>query len=276
VGPVFNSLAGKAVVITGGGSGIGKAAALRLAGAGARVFIMGRRVDTLKEVEDEYRKKGVGGSCGGSITSVACDVAEASAVETAFKTVSGLLASDSSSTSTSTSTPSSVSSSRCVDILINSAGINVPARQASVLSIADWRKVMAANVDGAFYCMHAVLPGMRQQKSGLIVNIASVGGLRGLPLGGSAYCASKSAMMALGSTFAAELWEEGIRVSNICPGEVNTPLLDQRQAPPPPEQREKMLQSEDVAEAIMLIVSLPPRAEVPQLVIKPTIQQFWL
>jgi len=163
-----------------------------------------------------------------------------------------------------------------VDILVNSAGINIAARQASVLSLADYRKVMAANVDGAFYCIHQALPGMRQQKGGLIINISSVAALRGLPLGGAAYCASKAAMSVLGSTIAAELWAEGIRVSNVCPGEVNTPILDQRAVPPPEEQRSQMLQAEDVAETVMLIASLPPRAQVSQLVIKPTVQQFWL
>jgi len=183
--------------------------------------------------------------------------------------------SDPSNTSGS-NTPSAVASSRCIDILVNSAGINIAARQPQNLSIADYKKVMTANVDGTFYCIHAVLPGMRQQKNGLIVNISSVAALRGLPLAGGAYCASKAAVNALGSAFAAELWEEGIRITNVCPGEVNTPILDQRAVPPSAEHRAQILQAEDVAEAVMMIVSLPPRAEVSQLVIKPTSQQFWM
>lgn len=272
VAPLFHSLAGKVAVITGGGTGIGKASALRLAGAGARVFILGRRVEPLKEVEEEFRKKGTGGSCGGSISSVACDVADPAAVETAFKAIVTAL----SSVDQSNTAPSSAPTSKNIDILVNSAGLNVAARQASILSIADYRKVMSANVDGAFYCIHESLPGMRKQKCGLIINISSVAALRGLPLAGAAYCASKAAMSVLGSTFAAELWEDGIRVSNICPGEVNTPIIDQRATPPPAEQRAQMLQAEDVAEAVMLIASLPPRAQVSQLVIKPTVQQFWV
>jgi len=193
-------------------------------------------------------------------------------VESAFKTIFSAL----SSHDPKNTAPSAVTSSNHVDILVNSAGINVAARQASVLSVADYRKVMSANVDGAFYCIHQVLPGMRQQKGGLIINISSVSALRGFPLGGAAYCASKAALSSLGFTFAAELWEDGFRVSNVCPGEVSTPILAPSAIPPPPEQRTQMLQAEDVAETVILIASLPPRAQVSQLVIKPTVQQFWL
>jgi len=80
----------------------------------------------------------------------------------------------------------------------------------------------------------------------------------------------------LGSTISAELWEDGIRVTTICPGEVNTPIIDQRPVVPGAEQRAQMLQAEDVAEAVVLTVSLPPRAHISQLVIKPTVQQFWV
>jgi len=163
-----------------------------------------------------------------------------------------------------------------VDILVNSAGVNIPARQMNVLSIADYRNLMSANVDGAFYCIHHVLPGMRSKKGGLIINVSSVAALRGLPLAGAAYCASKAAMSALGNEISAEVYEDGVRVTNICPGEVNTPIMDQRPVVPSSEARAQMLQAEDVASTIMMIVSLPPRAHVPQLVVKPTVQQFWL
>jgi len=117
---------------------------------------------------------------------------------------------------------------------------------------------------------------MRKQKNGLIINISSVSALRGLPLAGAAYCASKAAVNVLGSTIAAELHGDGIRVTNICPGEVNTPIIDQRAVPPPAEQRLKMLQAEDVADAVMLVATFPPRAQVSELVIKPTVQEFWV
>jgi len=251
---IYHCLAGKVAVITGGGSGIGRAVALRMAGAGARVFILGRRLEPLHEVVEELRKKGIGG--GGSITPLSCDVADDKAVETAFKTVFEAVP--------------------AVDILVNSAGLNILARKAENLSIAEYRKVMAANTDGAFYCIHAVLPGMRKQKSGLVVNISSIAALRGLPIAGAAYCASKAAMSALGSAISSELWEQGVRVTNICPGEVDTPILDQRAEPPTTEARTLMLQADDVAEAVMMVASLPHRAHVSHLVIKPLVQQFWV
>jgi len=260
-----HNLFGKIAVVSGGGSGIGKAVALKLAGAGARVFILGRRLEVLKEVEEEFRKKAAGRTMMyGSISGVCCDVAISAKVEEAFTSIWNSL---------ETANPGIP---KVVDVLVNSAGTNIPARQASILSIQDYKDVMADNVDGAFYCIHSVLPGMRKQKFGVIVNISSVAGLRGFPLGGGAYAASKAAMNVLGSTFSAELWEDGIRVSNICPGEVNTPIIDRRPKPSSAEQRSHMLQAEDVAEAVMLTVTLPPRAHVSQLVIKPTVQEFWV
>jgi len=134
---------------------------------------------------------------------------------------------------------------------------------------------MGANVDGAFFCTHAVIPTMKKQGDGLIINISSVAAKRGLPLAGAAYCASKAAMSAMGSTISAELYQFGIRVANMSLGEVNTPILDQRTVPPPPEKRVLMLQPEDIADVALLIAKLPPRAHIPEMVIKPTIQDFW-
>jgi len=208
----------------------------------------------LAEVVEEFRQTGVGSS--GEIISTVCDVTDENSVSETFKKI--------------------LANSKSVDILVNSAGTNIPARKAAELSISDYKKVMSANVDGAFFCIHAVIPSMMKQKEGLIVNVSSTAGLRGLPLAGSAYCASKAAMSALGSTISAELWSSGIRVTNLCPGEVNTPIIDQRPEIPSPEARAQMLQPEDVADTVMMLTQLPPRAHVPQLVIKPTVQQFWL
>jgi len=208
----------------------------------------------LAEVVEEFRQTGVGSS--GEIISTVCDVTDENSVSETFKKI--------------------LANSKSVDILVNSAGTNIPARKAAELSISDYKKVMSANVDGAFFCIHAVIPSMMKQKDGLIVNVSSTAGLRGLPLAGSAYCASKASMSALGSTISAELWSSGIRVTNLCPGEVNTPIIDQRPEIPSPEARAQMLQPEDVADTVMMLTQLPPRAHVPQLVIKPTVQQFWL
>ena len=115
---------------------------------------------------------------------------------------------------------------------------------------------------------------MREQKRGTIINIASVAGRRAIPLGGVAYNASKFAMTALGSTVGEEEKGNGIRVTNIHPGEVETPILDARPVPVSAEHRAKILQPDDLADAVLMVVKLPPRARVPELVIVPTTQTF--
>eukprot|EP01123_Difflugia_compressa_P007336 TRINITY_DN2005_c0_g1_i2.p1 TRINITY_DN2005_c0_g1~~TRINITY_DN2005_c0_g1_i2.p1 ORF type:complete len:539 (+),score=119.34 TRINITY_DN2005_c0_g1_i2:259-1875(+) len=246
-------LQGKVAVITGGGTGMGRGIALKFAEQGAKVYILGRRMEPLVEVVELHAKAYP--SEKSSIIPLSCDVSVQSDVSRVFDLI--------------------LSQVTNLDVLVNSAGLNIAKRRADVLSAEDYRKVMSANVDGAFYCIHAVIPRMIKQGGGIIINISSVAAKRGLPLGGSAYCASKAAMSALGSTISAELHPHGIRVANICPGEVNTPILDQRAVPPPPEKRVLMLQPEDIAEAVLFVAKLPPRAHVPEMVIKPTNQEFW-
>ncbi len=162
-----------------------------------------------------------------------------------------------------------------IDILINNAGLNVRRRAFRDLSPESWRLLMQVNLDGAFYCIHAVLPGMLQRRDGLIINISSVAGKRASPLGGAAYAASKFGMSALGLCLAAEEKDSGIRVCNIYPGEVDTPILEQRPEPLTNEQRQKILQPEDVAAAVLFVATQPARVSIPELVIKPT-TQFYL
>jgi NAD(P)-dependent dehydrogenase (short-subunit alcohol dehydrogenase family) len=161
-----------------------------------------------------------------------------------------------------------------IDILINNAGINVAQRKLAVLEPADWDALMAVNATGAFNMIHAVLPGMRERKDGMIINIASIAGVRPSALAGAAYNASKHALTALSTSVALEEAENGIRASLIAPGEVNTPLLDRRPVVPSPEARARILQPEDVAAAALFVASLHPRASVPQLILNPTIYPF--
>jgi NADP-dependent 3-hydroxy acid dehydrogenase YdfG len=130
---------------------------------------------------------------------------------------------------------------------------------------------MAVNFTGAFNLIHAALPAMREKRSGLIFNIVSLAGLRVMPMAGLPYCTSKFAMGALGTFVNLEECEKnGIRVTNIYPGEANTPLVDKRPTPPPPEKRARMLQPEDIAACVLFVAKLHPRAVVPELVITPT------
>jgi NAD(P)-dependent dehydrogenase (short-subunit alcohol dehydrogenase family) len=112
-----------------------------------------------------------------------------------------------------------------------------------------WQRLIRANLDGAFYCIHAVLPQMLQRKDGVIINVGSIAGLRASPLGGAAYVASKFGMNGLGLCLAAEEKDSGVRVSNIHPGEVDTPILEVRPQPVTAEQREKILKPEKDLEA---------------------------
>ncbi len=237
----------RTALITGGGSGIGAACALALAGRGLRVAIAGRRVERLQEVAAR-------GPENPRILYRAADVADRADVASLVEWATAELGR--------------------IDILINAAGINTPKRSMAELDPADWDRLLAVNATGAYNCMHYVLPQMRQRRDGLIVNISSIAGKRAGPLGGVAYNASKFAMTALGMTVAQEERENGIRVTNIYPGEVDTPILEQRPQPVTPEHRARILQPEDVAAAVLLTVDLPARAHVPELIIKPTTQSY--
>ena len=122
--------------------------------------------------------------------------------------------------------------------------------------------------------MAAVLPQMRQRRDGLIINISSTSGMRATRLGGVGYNASKFAMTALSTAAANEEAVNGIRITAICPGEVDTPILENRATPPTPEHRATMLQPADIAAAVLLVATLPPRAHVAEMVIKPTTQEY--
>jgi NADP-dependent 3-hydroxy acid dehydrogenase YdfG len=122
--------------------------------------------------------------------------------------------------------------------------------------------------------IHAVLPDMRARRDGVIINVSSIAGVRPSMLGGAAYSASKHALSALTSVLGQEEKDNGIRATNLCPGEVNTPILDARPVKVSDEHKAQILQPEDVAAAVIFIATLPPRAHVPELIIKPTTQHF--
>ena len=227
-------------IVTGAGSGIGRAVTVRLAGAGWRVALVGRRPEALSETA----------SLSGETTcAFPCDVAEAEAV---LKMTASVL-----------------DKFGRIDALIHCAGTNIARRSLDQLAIEDYRHVLAANLDGAFHCVHAMLPTMRQQGGGTIVVINSEAGRAASGKAGAAYVASKFGLAGLVQSINAEERSRGIRACSIFPGDVDTPLLDRRPQPPPPDARAKMLQPADVAEAVWLAISLPPRAIIEELVIRP-------
>jgi NADP-dependent 3-hydroxy acid dehydrogenase YdfG len=240
-------LAEKTVLITGGGSGIGAGIALALAVEGCRVAIAGRQIEKLREVAARFKGKP-------AMEVFQCDVAARDSVNHMFAAVSKTIGP--------------------VHILVNAAGVNIKTRSMAEMSPEQWDQVMAINATGAYNCIHAVLPQMRERHDGLIVNLSSTSGKRAWKLGGVAYSASKFAMTALSTAVANEVGAEGVRVTAICPGEVDTPILANRPTPVSAEHRARMLQPEDIAAAVLMIVKLPPRAHVAELIIKPTTQEF--
>jgi NADP-dependent 3-hydroxy acid dehydrogenase YdfG len=161
-----------------------------------------------------------------------------------------------------------------IDILVNNAGLNIKQRSMREMTPATWRQVIQANLDGAFYCINAVLPGMLERRDGVIINVSSTAGKRAGPLGGAAYSASKAGMSFLSHALGIEEKESGVRCSVIYPGEVDTPILENRPQPVSAEHRRKILLPEDVAEAVLFVAALPPRVSVPELIIKPTSQPY--
>jgi len=243
------SLKGKVAWITGGGSGIGLAGAMELAKAGAQVVISGRNAATnasaLKRVQAE-----------GSAEVLQLEISDRKAVAQAAADI--------------------LKRHGRIDILINSAGTNLSKRNLNNMSVEGWDEVVAINLSGLFYCCHVVLPAMRAQQGGLIVNVSSWAGRYASTLTGPAYNATKRAVIALTESINMEECGYGIRATSVLPGEVATPIMEKRPLPPAKEDREKMLQPEDLGQTLLFLASLPPRACVNELIISPTWNRFYL
>jgi NAD(P)-dependent dehydrogenase (short-subunit alcohol dehydrogenase family) len=238
----MTSLAGKIALVVGGGTGIGRAIALAFAAEGSRVVVAGRREDKLHEVVAM-------GSNPSPIFAHPVDVVDRASVSALVDWTNLTLGQ--------------------IDILVNAAGMNIPDRSMEDLPPETWDEVLSINATGAYNCIRAVLPQMRSRQAGLIINISSVAGKRASKLAGVAYSASKFAMTALGMTVGLEEGKNGIRVTNVYPGETDTLMLDKRPQPLSREHRARILQPETVAEMIVAVAKLPPLAHVPELVIKP-------
>ena len=236
----------KVAWVTGGGSGIGAESARVLADAGWTVAISGRDA---KKLDEQVKRRG-----DGRLVAFPLDVADREATNAVHRSIVERLG--------------------VVGLLVNAAGLNVPRRSMADLVPEEWDKLLQVNATGAFNCTYAVVPGMRRMGDGLIVQIASIAGIRSAPLGGIAYNASKFAMTAMGIAVGEEERVNGIRVTVIHPGEVDTQIMQYRPQPVSAERRETMLKAEDVAAAVGFVASLPPRAHVWELVIKPTVQSF--
>lgn len=245
--PSASQLRGKVAWITGGGSGIGLAGGIELARAGAHVVISGRSAETLKKAEKEIKAAGSG-------EAIALDVAEQKEVARAAEALQ--------------------KRHGRIDILVNSAGINLPKRNFNTVSVDGWDQIVAINLSGMFYCCHAVLPGMRARKDGLIINISSWAGRHASTLTGPGYNTTKRAVLALTESINMEECANGIRATSILPGEAATPILEKRPVPPSPEERARMLQPEDLGRAIHFVATYPSRVCINELMITPTWNRF--
>lgn len=240
-------LTGKVAWVTGGSSGIGQHCALELARAGARVIISGRRIEAIDTTIDAHPELDL---CGTVV-----DVSDNAAVQASVKEIEG--------------------THGTVDILVNSAGINVPNRSWGTLDAEAFDRVVAINLNGSMYCMLAVLPGMRTKKNGLIVNIASWAGRYVSGLTGPSYTGAKHALVATAQSLNMEECVNGIRASTVLPGEVATPIMQSRAVPPSRQELAKMLQPEQVAQAVLLIALMPPSVCVNEILMSPTLNRSY-
>ncbi len=243
----MNTLSGKSVLITGGGSGIGLAAARLFLAQGARTAITGRNADKLRLAADTLNG-------GDRLIYRPTDVTNPEQVRQLVEDVNHRFGR--------------------IDVLVNNAGLNIKERTLRELTPERWQRLLAGNLEGAFHCIQAVLPFMRERRDGLIINVNSISGKRANPLGGAGYIAAKFGLRGLAMGVAAEEKPNGIRVSSIYPGEVDTPILEQRPSQVTEEHRRSMLKPEDVAAAVLFIAGLPSNATVPELVMTPTVAVY--
>ena len=233
----------KTTVITGAGSGVGRAIALKLAAEGWRVAIIGRRAETLQETI------ALAGGHASRITHHVCDVGDATAVAATGKRV--------------------LAEFGDVEVLVNAAGTNAPRRSLEVLSLEDYHAMMATNLNGAYYCVQAFLPQMRVRRSGTIINIISDAGKQASPKAGPAYVMSKFGLAGLTQSINAEGRANGIRACAIFPGDIDTPLLNKRPEPPTAALRAKMMRAEDVADCAVFCINLPSHVIVEEMLVRP-------
>ena len=242
----MNNLRDSVVLVTGAGSGIGRAIAQAFRREAARVAIVGRTKAKLKQTEELLGGEGV--------NTFVCDVTDRDAVESVASELISIFG--------------------VIDVLVNNAGINTLPRSVSEVLPSDWDKTIETNLTGTYNFVRAVLPSMKERKDGLIINIASTAGIRTSDFAGAAYCASKHGVISLTHSINEEEHNNSIRACAICPGETDTPIVDKRAILPTSEHRAAMLKPEDVAAAAIFAAKLPRRVCSPLIVLKPLYQSL--
>ena len=230
--------------VTGGGSGIGEAGAEALAADGWIVVVSGRRREALDAVVAKIAK------AGGQAEAIPLDVSVAADAEK----VAGEI----------------VARHGRIDLLVNSAGINVPKRRWDDMEIDGWNKLVEINLNGVLYCMRAVLPTMRRQRDGSIINVSSWAGRHVSKMPGPAYTTTKHAVLALTHSFNMDECVNGLRACCLSPGEVATPILKLRPVAPSEQEQARMLQPEDLGRTIAFVAGMPSRVCMNEILISPT------
>ena len=233
-------LAGQVAVITGAGSGIGAAIARKMGRMGAVAVVCGRTRDTLQSTATAISQ------AGGQAEVIECDVTDLASVESLAKRVDGRFGR--------------------VDILVNNAGIGGSGGPLHQLSPETWDRVLNTNLRGVYYCIRSFAPLMIRANRGHIVNISSLAGKNPLP-NGAAYSASKWGLNGLSYSVAEELRVHSIRVSVICPGSVQTEF-----SPHSAKNSAKMLQPDDVAHVVAMLVTQAPQAFASEILLRPTLK----
>ena len=238
------SLKDQVVLVLGASSGIGRETAVLFAREGARVIASARRGDRLRSLQQQVVKEGH------SVDIAAADASNAAEMEQLAERTRD----------------------QCgkIDVMVYVTGTNIPDRSMKRLNPRLWDMMLSVNLNGAYYITNAVLPAMRQAGAGHLIYVSSISGL--VPdVSGAAYQAAKRGLLGLAHAIRVEEKENGVRTCVICPGLVDTEILERRPVKPPPETLAKALQPVDVAEAVLSVAKLPPRVTVPELHILPTL-----
>ena len=236
--------------ISGGGTGIGRAAAIELSRAGATVIVSGRRREPLEEVVALLR------DAGGRADLEPMDLADKAQCHGAAGRI--------------------LERHGKIDILVNNAAMNVPTRHWDNMTEGDFESVINVNLLGVYHCIAAVLPTMREHRDGLIINIASWAAVHNTFLSGAAYSTSKAAMRTMTDTLNMEEGHHGIRATAISPAEVATDFAKQRETGGAAEGAYDIaLQPDDLGETIAFVAQLPVRACINDLVISPANNRWY-
>ncbi len=240
----MSDLSSQTVLITGAGTGIGRCAALQFGAAGATVVLAGRRQAPLDSVASEIE------AAGGEAWAQSTDMEDPASVKALAQAC--------------------LERHGVVHTVVHNAGHSSKVRSVRYIDEDEWNSVLAVNVTGPMVLTRELLPAMLEDGGGTVILVSSMAALRPGPMAGTAYGAAKAAAKNYMSGLAAELRQQGVRATTILPGEVDTPILDNRPLVPSAEQRAGMMMPEDVADAIFLAASLPHRTMIEDLTIMPT------